>query len=123
MPDRACRSILLAQTSWAQRYWAATDGIVTVFRGRRHSAALQSAWISPPLASGLRLRDPIYWSPAPPLPGWTPVREIQAAEYSDLIVAREARALAWWAVHHPGIPMPARFATGPQDSWVYNRDL
>jgi hypothetical protein len=33
--------------------------------GTRRSAALQSVWISPPLASGLRLRDPIYWSLSP----------------------------------------------------------
>src|SRR4051794_22207345 len=115
--------MLLAAITPPKRLWAASDGTATVFRGRRHLATLRSVWISPPLASGLRLRDPIDWSPAPPRPGWMPVREIEAAEYHDLTVAKEARAEAWWAVHHPHKPMPGRFATGIQDSWVLNRDL
>ena len=101
-------------------------------RERRHGdggqgqAPLGNTSIRPdlaPLVSGLRLRDPIDWSPAPPRPGWTLIREIEAAEYHDLTVAKEASAEAWWVAHHPHKPMPGRFATGIQDSWVLNRDL
>jgi hypothetical protein len=101
------------------RYYKATDGLLTVFRASKRVYA--SAWFTTEIGQGglpfVRRSPGIGFSMHAPgaRGGNYPTEEITEAEYAALVAAKVER------VKNEG--RDPKYFTSPQDSWVHNRAL